>query len=52
MRNEGAAGGVSGLHPERVDHGSFASFSDADGTGWLLQERRAVPPRPGSAPGD
>ena len=34
----GATGQQPGLHPERVDHGSFASFSDPDGTGWLLQE--------------
>ena len=34
----GAAGQQPGLHPERVDHGSFAAFTDPDGTGWLLQE--------------
>lgn len=27
-----------GLHPERSDHGSFVSFSDLDGSGWLVQE--------------
>jgi hypothetical protein len=37
-------GQTAGLHPERVDHGSFASFNDPDGTGWLLQERRGSGP--------
>ena len=34
----GEAGQAAGLHPERSDYGSFASFSDPDGTTWLLQE--------------
>lgn len=29
---------IPGLHPERADYGSFASFRDPDGNGWLLQE--------------
>jgi catechol 2,3-dioxygenase-like lactoylglutathione lyase family enzyme len=29
---------VSGPHPERLSYGSFASFNDPDGNGWLLQE--------------
>ncbi|GHB13782.1 hypothetical protein GCM10010330_79510 [Streptomyces tendae] len=29
---------VPGTHPERASYGSFASFSDPDGNGWLLQE--------------
>jgi catechol 2,3-dioxygenase-like lactoylglutathione lyase family enzyme len=29
---------ASGLHPERSSYRSFASFSDPDGNGWLLQE--------------
>jgi catechol 2,3-dioxygenase-like lactoylglutathione lyase family enzyme len=29
---------VSGLDPERRSYRSFASFSDPDGNGWLLQE--------------
>lgn len=33
------AGQTPGLHPERADFGSFATFADPDGTGWLLQER-------------
>jgi catechol 2,3-dioxygenase-like lactoylglutathione lyase family enzyme len=27
-----------GLHPERVDYGSFLSFTDPDGNMWLVQE--------------
>jgi hypothetical protein len=29
---------VSGPDPQRRDYGSFASFSDPDGNGWVLQE--------------
>jgi hypothetical protein len=29
---------VSGPHPERRSYGSFASFSDPDGNGWVFQE--------------
>src|SRR6202161_3799111 len=29
---------VIGLAPDRGSYGSFASFSDPDGNGWLLQE--------------
>jgi predicted enzyme related to lactoylglutathione lyase len=36
----GESGQTPGLHPERVDYGTFASFSDPDGNGWLLQEVR------------
>jgi catechol 2,3-dioxygenase-like lactoylglutathione lyase family enzyme len=31
---------VTGPAPERADYGSFASFRDPDGNGWLLQEIR------------
>lgn len=34
----GNANRVSGPNPTRADYGSFASFSDPDGNGWLLQE--------------
>jgi catechol 2,3-dioxygenase-like lactoylglutathione lyase family enzyme len=34
---------VPGADPKRRDYGSFCSFSDPDGNGWLLQE---VPSRP------
>ena len=33
------SGQTPGLHPERADFGSFATFADPDGTGWLLQEK-------------
>ena len=29
---------LSGRHPERATYRSYASFSDPDGNGWLLQE--------------
>jgi catechol 2,3-dioxygenase-like lactoylglutathione lyase family enzyme len=32
------AGRVDGPSPDRRSYGSFASFSDPDGNGWLLQE--------------
>jgi catechol 2,3-dioxygenase-like lactoylglutathione lyase family enzyme len=35
---------VSGPDPERGDYGSFASFSDPDGNGWLLQEVKVRAP--------
>lgn len=34
---------VEGPDPQRADYGSFLSFSDPDGNGWLVQE---VPSRP------
>jgi catechol 2,3-dioxygenase-like lactoylglutathione lyase family enzyme len=34
----GLANRVVGAAPENADYGSFASFSDPDGNGWLLQE--------------
>jgi predicted enzyme related to lactoylglutathione lyase len=33
-------GQVPGADPERRDFGSYVSFSDPDGNGWLLQEVR------------
>jgi catechol 2,3-dioxygenase-like lactoylglutathione lyase family enzyme len=35
---DGANGRVAGAAPERGSYGSFATFSDPDGNGWLLQE--------------
>lgn len=29
---------ISGAHPKHLSYGSFASFNDPDGNGWLLQE--------------
>jgi len=34
----GAEGQTPGLHPERTDYGTYLSFSDPDGNGWLAQE--------------
>ena len=34
----GDAPRVPGLAPEDKTYGSFAAFSDPDGSGWLLQE--------------
>jgi predicted enzyme related to lactoylglutathione lyase len=39
-----AGGQEAGPDPERRDYGSFLSFSDPDGNGWLVQEvGRAAP---------
>jgi catechol 2,3-dioxygenase-like lactoylglutathione lyase family enzyme len=38
----GESGQTPGLDPERRDYGTYASFSDPDGNGWLLQERRGA----------
>jgi catechol 2,3-dioxygenase-like lactoylglutathione lyase family enzyme len=35
---DGADGRVSGPAPEHASYGSFVSFSDPDGNGWLFQE--------------
>jgi catechol 2,3-dioxygenase-like lactoylglutathione lyase family enzyme len=34
----GTAGRVTGPAPDHKSYGSFASFSDPDGNGWLIQE--------------
>jgi predicted enzyme related to lactoylglutathione lyase len=36
----GAQGRAPGLDPGRRDYGSFASFDDPDGNGWMVQEVR------------
>jgi catechol 2,3-dioxygenase-like lactoylglutathione lyase family enzyme len=42
----GPEGQTPGLHPERADYGTYLSFSDPDGNGWLVQEvRRRAPGR-------
>jgi catechol 2,3-dioxygenase-like lactoylglutathione lyase family enzyme len=38
FHHAGEEGRVSGLNPERRSYGSFASFSDPDGNGWVFQE--------------
>jgi catechol 2,3-dioxygenase-like lactoylglutathione lyase family enzyme len=40
----GTEGRVPGPDPERRDYSSYASFSDPDGNGWLLQEIRVRKP--------
>ena len=37
----GPEGQTAGLDPDRRDYGSFATFGDPDGNGWLLQEIRS-----------
>ena len=38
FHHAGDEGRVSGPHPARNSYGSFASFSDPDGNGWVFQE--------------
>lgn len=38
FHHAGTQGRVAGPAPDRTSYGSFASFSDPDGNGWLLQE--------------
>jgi predicted enzyme related to lactoylglutathione lyase len=38
FHHAGTEGRVSGPQPERQDYGTFASFEDPDGNGWVLQE--------------
>ena len=40
FHHAGTEGRLPGPHPEREEYASFASFSDPDGNGWLLQEVR------------
>lgn len=38
FHHAGAEGRVPGPHPTREEYSSFATFSDPDGNGWVLQE--------------
>jgi catechol 2,3-dioxygenase-like lactoylglutathione lyase family enzyme len=38
FHHAGAEGRLSGPNPQRKSYASYASFSDPDGNGWLLQE--------------
>lgn len=40
FHHAGTAARVDGTAPERATYGSFASFADPDGNGWILQEIR------------
>ena len=50
FRPAGAVDRVSGPAPDHKSYGSFASFSDPDGNGWLLQEVTARLPGRVDAP--
>jgi len=41
FHHAGTEARVAGPAPEHADYGSFASFSDPDGNGWVLQEVKA-----------
>jgi hypothetical protein len=38
FQSDGTSGRVGGPAPDHATYGSFATFSDPDGNGWLLQE--------------
>jgi catechol 2,3-dioxygenase-like lactoylglutathione lyase family enzyme len=38
FHHAGEAARVNGPHPERRSYGSFATFNDPDGNGWVFQE--------------
>ncbi|WP_394769985.1 VOC family protein [Lacisediminihabitans sp.] len=38
FHHAGSEARLPGPHPEHPDYSSFASFSDPDGNGWVLQE--------------
>jgi catechol 2,3-dioxygenase-like lactoylglutathione lyase family enzyme len=44
FHHAGTAKRLSGPHPQRADYSSFASFSDTEGNGWVLQEVRVRAP--------
>jgi predicted enzyme related to lactoylglutathione lyase len=44
FHHAGTEGRVAGPDPARSDYGSFASFSDPDGNGWLIQEVKVRAP--------
>jgi len=44
FHHAGTEGRATGPAPDHADYGSFASFSDPDGNGWLLQEVKVRAP--------
>jgi catechol 2,3-dioxygenase-like lactoylglutathione lyase family enzyme len=44
FHHAGTKGRAAGPDPARADYGSFGSFSDPDGNGWLLQEVKVRAP--------
>jgi catechol 2,3-dioxygenase-like lactoylglutathione lyase family enzyme len=50
FQTDAASDRVTGPAPDRTSYGSFATFSDPDGNGWLLQEvTKRLPGRIGTA---
>jgi len=50
FQRDGTTGRLSGPAPDHGSYGSFATFSDPDGNGWLLQEvTRRLPGRTNAA---
>ena len=45
FHHAGTTGREPGPAPEHADYGSFVSFSDPDGNGWLLQEIKTAAAR-------
>jgi catechol 2,3-dioxygenase-like lactoylglutathione lyase family enzyme len=46
FHHAGTESRVGGAAPDHADYGSFASFSDPDGNGWMMQEiRKRLPGR-------
>jgi catechol 2,3-dioxygenase-like lactoylglutathione lyase family enzyme len=52
FHHAGTKARVPGLAPNRASYGSFASFADPDGNGWVLQEITARLPGRIDAPAD
>ena len=52
FHHAGTQARVAGLAPGRKSYGSFASFADPDGNGWVLQEIRERLPGRVDAPTD
>ncbi len=44
VSHSGVQARLAGRHPERADYGSYATFRDPDGNGWVLQEVRTRAP--------
>jgi catechol 2,3-dioxygenase-like lactoylglutathione lyase family enzyme len=44
FHHAGTEGRISGPDPKRGDYASYASFSDPDGNGWILQEVKTRAP--------
>ena len=52
FHHAGTAARVPGLAPNRASYGSFASFADPDGNGWVMQEITSRLPGRIDAPAD